>query len=81
MTLQTYWIRLRILWIMLMVNCANMFTRDQRTRMLGYLNNSGAFGRASHISAATATATGINISNPCAPKADFSCKGFTDYSM
>lgn len=55
-------------------NCANMFTRDQRTRMLGYLNNTGNFGRASHISAATANATGINITNPCAPKADFHVK-------
>lgn len=51
--------------------CANMFTRDQRTRMLGYLSNTGTFGRASHVSASTASSTGINITNPCAPKPDF----------
>ena len=55
-------------------NCTNMFTRDQRTRMLGFLNNTGNFGRASHISASTANSTGINITNPCAPKADFHVK-------
>ncbi|MFT5725568.1 MAG: PKD repeat protein [Bacteroidia bacterium] len=51
--------------------CANMFTRDQRTRMLGYLGNTSTNGRGSHISTSTATSTGINISNPCAAKADF----------
>lgn len=52
-------------------NCANMFTKDQRTRMLGYLSNSGNYGRLSHVTSATATSTGINITNPCAPKPDF----------
>lgn len=55
--------------------CANMFTKDQRTRMLGYLSNTGNFGRSSHVSSATATSTGINITNPCAPKPDFHVVG------
>mgnify|MGYP001942358891 CR=1 FL=1 len=51
--------------------CANMFTNNQKSRMQAYLANTGNFGRGSLVTSANASFTGINISNPCAPKADF----------
>jgi PKD repeat protein len=50
--------------------CMNMFTRGQKDRVDGYfaLTNNG---RGLNISAATATATGINTTASCGPKADF----------
>ncbi|MFT7591637.1 MAG: hypothetical protein ACI9UJ_001561, partial [bacterium] len=55
--------------------CANMFSKDQRTRMLAYLANTGSNGRGSHITTTTADKTGINITNPCSPEADFHVTG------
>lgn len=49
--------------------CANMFTEGQKDVMDFYLSKSEYRGQ--NVSSATATATGINISNPCAPRADF----------
>lgn len=70
--------------------CTRMFTNGQRARMWNALN-SATGQRNSLWTAATATATGINNPQPCAPIADFSpsevqyvCAGssltFTDYS-
>lgn len=70
--------------------CTRMFTSGQRTRMWNALN-SGTGQRNSLWTAATATATGINNPQPCAPISDFSpsetqyiCAGgsltFTDQS-
>ena len=46
-----------------------MFTNGQKTRVDGFLSSTS--GRASVVSAATATATGINTNPTCGPKADF----------
>lgn len=51
--------------------CTCMFTNGQRARTWTALN-SGTGSRSSLWSAATATATGINNPQPCAPVADFS---------
>ena len=49
--------------------CMNMFTNGQLNRVEGYLASSA--GRATNISAATHTATGINTNPSCGPIADF----------
>ncbi|MCB9261385.1 MAG: PKD domain-containing protein [Flavobacteriales bacterium] len=53
--------------------CTNMFSAGQKGVMSFYLSRSNF--RGNNISAATAASTGINISNPCAPKADFHVVG------
>ncbi|MBI1306904.1 MAG: PKD domain-containing protein [Bacteroidetes bacterium] len=51
-------------------SCQNMFTAGQKSRIYTkYM--SGTNSRASNITSATHEATGIFLSNPCAPKADF----------
>lgn len=54
-------------------SCQNMFTAGQKNVMLFYL--SGSQFRGPNISSSNLTATGVNISNPCAPKADFYVAG------
>ena len=49
--------------------CTNMFTLEQRKRMWLYLDNFTTNGRGTNKSAVNVT--GANISNPCAPIADF----------
>ncbi|MBO6515909.1 MAG: T9SS type A sorting domain-containing protein [Bacteroidia bacterium] len=49
--------------------CTNMFTAGQKSVMDFYLGRNEYRGQ--NVSASAASATGINISNPCAPKADF----------
>jgi len=50
--------------------CMNMFSTGQKTRVDGFLGSISQ-GRATNISLATATATGINTTPSCAPIADF----------
>ena len=50
--------------------CMNMFSTGQKTRVDGFLGST-SLGRATNISLATATATGINTTPSCAPIADF----------
>ncbi len=49
--------------------CTNMFTKGQKSVMAFYLSRKDY--RGNRVTAATASSTGINISNPCAPRADF----------
>ncbi|MCB0735533.1 MAG: T9SS type A sorting domain-containing protein [Bacteroidetes bacterium] len=50
-------------------SCQNMFTAGQNTLMQFYLSRTQY--RGANISSAAITKSGITISNPCAPKADF----------
>lgn len=70
--------------------CSRMFSAGQRTRMQNALQSASG-QRSSLVTTATATATGINNPQPCAPIADFTpindlyvCEGgtltFTDVS-
>lgn len=54
-------------------SCTNMFTKGQKDVMDYYLSRTQYRGQ--NVSAATISATGINVSNPCAPKADFHVVG------
>ena len=75
-----YWIRWRNFMDYADGNCANMFTQRP--------TNANAWLPEQHVEPLDApaisqqqllTATGINITNPCAPKADFHVKGLTDH--
>jgi PKD repeat protein len=50
-------------------SCLNMFTAGQKAVMQYYANN--ASFRGANTDAATMKSTGVFISNPCSPKADF----------
>lgn len=50
-------------------SCLNMFTAGQKNVINFYLGRTDY--RATNISASTLSSTGVNISNPCAPIADF----------